>query len=164
MRNVLTVFLVVLFSWSLLACSQQEEPKPASKPETKTTEAKPSPMPDDQKSAEQVDHANMKETPEEAKTSVAVAETEAGKENAMGQGVYLNFCSSCHDSGVAGAPKTGDKPAWEERIGKGMDALTKNAINGYKGPAGYMPAKGGNMALTDEEVAAAVQHMVEQSQ
>ena len=80
-----------------------------------------------------------------------------------GQGVYMNFCASCHDSGIAGAPKVGDKPAWEQRSEKGVDALVKNAITGYQGSSGYMPAKGGNSALTDEEVSNAVLYMLEQS-
>ncbi len=84
--------------------------------------------------------------------------------DAKGQGVYMNFCSSCHASGIAGAPKVGDKQAWSSRIQQGMEVLNERAIKGYKGEAGYMPAKGGNAALSDDEVAAAVAYMVEQSQ
>ena len=90
--------------------------------------------------------------------SLATAE-ETGK----GQGVYMNFCSACHASGVAGAPKVGDKEAWAQRINLGMEFLIERAINGYQGESGVMPAKGGNMSLTDEEVSAAVHYMVEQS-
>ena len=84
-------------------------------------------------------------------------------DNGKGQGVYMNFCSSCHASGIAGAPKVGDKEAWAPRIATGMQTLTDRAITGYQGESGFMPAKGGNAALTDEEVAAAVEYMVEQS-
>ena len=80
-----------------------------------------------------------------------------------GQGVYMNFCASCHDNGIAGAPKVGDKSAWAERSAKGTDTMVKNAINGYQGKTGYMPAKGGQSALTDEEVSDAVLYMLEQS-
>jgi len=45
-----------------------------------------------------------------------------------------------------------------------MEALVGRAINGYIGEDGAMPAKGGNMSLSDEDVAAAVHYMVEQSQ
>lgn len=83
---------------------------------------------------------------------------------AAGQGVYMNFCASCHASGIAGAPKVGDKSAWAERSAKGTDAMIQNAINGYKGESGFMPARGGNSALTDEEVSSAVLYMLEQSQ
>jgi cytochrome c5 len=83
---------------------------------------------------------------------------------AKGQGVYMNFCASCHAGGIAGAPRTGDKAAWQERSAKGSDAVIKNAIDGYQGDSGFMPAKGGNSALTDEEVSNAVLYMLEQSQ
>ena len=82
---------------------------------------------------------------------------------ARGQGVYMNFCAPCHASGIAGAPKVGDKPAWSERSTKDADVLISNAINGYQGKSGFMPARGGNSALTDEEVSSAVMYMLEQS-
>jgi cytochrome c5 len=82
---------------------------------------------------------------------------------AKGQGVYMNFCASCHASGIAGAPKVGDKSAWAEHSAKGTEAMIQNAINGYQGSAGFMPARGGNSALTDEEVSSAVLYMLEQS-
>jgi cytochrome c5 len=80
-----------------------------------------------------------------------------------GQGVYMNFCAACHASGIAGAPKVGDKAAWESRTGKGSAAVIKNAINGFQGNSGFMPAKGGHNALTDEEVSSAVIYMLERS-
>ena len=45
-----------------------------------------------------------------------------------------------------------------------MDVLKDHAINGYTGSAGYMPAKGGRVDLSDDEVAAAVDYMVAESQ
>ena len=88
----------------------------------------------------------------------------ATAEASKGQGVYMNFCASCHASGLAGAPKMGDKTDWQKRLKKGEEALIKNAINGYQGETGFMPAKGGMSSLSDEEVAAAVNYMLEQSQ
>lgn len=73
-------------------------------------------------------------------------------------------CAACHAAGVAGAPLFADKAAWADRISKGVDTLYSNAINGFQGTAGYMPAKGGNTALTDESVKAAVDYMVEAAQ
>jgi len=84
-------------------------------------------------------------------------------DNTQGQGVYMNFCAPCHASGVAGAPKTGDKAAWQGRINKGEEAMAALAIKGFQGSNGFMPAKGGNSALTDEEVTSATTYMVEQS-
>jgi cytochrome c5 len=66
--------------------------------------------------------------------------------------------------GVAGAPKVGEASAWVDRIKTGMASMSSNAINGYQGPNGVMPAKGGNMSLSDEEVSNAVAFMVESSQ
>lgn len=80
-----------------------------------------------------------------------------------GQGVYMNFCAPCHATGVAGAPKVGDKPAWAPRLKSGEKTLVERAIKGYQGASGFMPARGGNSALSDGEVADAVAYMVAQS-
>lgn len=77
-----------------------------------------------------------------------------------GQGIYMNFCASCHDSGIAGAPKLGDTTDWQKRLSKGEDTLISNAINGFQGETGFMPAKGGMSSLSDEEVASAVKYMI----
>jgi len=80
-----------------------------------------------------------------------------------GQQVYQASCVACHDAGIAGAPKVGDKGQWTKRIAKGLDALYASAVNGIQGSAGVMPAKGGNPALSDAEVKAAVDYMVVRS-
>ena len=77
-----------------------------------------------------------------------------------GQSVYAKSCAACHDSGVMGAPKVGDKDAWVPLIADGVDVLAQNATKGV----GKMPPKGGNMQLSDDEVKAAVGYMVEKSQ
>ena len=81
----------------------------------------------------------------------------------LGEGVYDKACQACHSSGIAGAPKTGDKTAWVSRIEQGMDILNVHAINGYQGEDGVMPAKGGNMSLSNDDVINAVAFMVESS-
>lgn len=83
---------------------------------------------------------------------------------ADGKATYDGICFACHAFGSAGAPKTGDKAAWAPRIEKGMDLLVKHAIEGFQGETGFMPAKGGNPSLSDEEVAAAVEYLVSQAQ
>jgi cytochrome c5 len=80
-----------------------------------------------------------------------------------GQQVYQASCVACHDAGVAGAPKVGDKGQWSTRIAKGPEALYTSAVNGVTGSAGVMPAKGGNPTLSDAEVKAAVDYMVGRS-
>ncbi len=80
-----------------------------------------------------------------------------------GKGTYDAACGACHGTGVAGAPKLGDKAAWTDRIAQGNDKMYSNAINGFQGKAGYMPAKGGNASLSDDDVKAAVDYMVGES-
>lgn len=75
---------------------------------------------------------------------------------ADGKSTYDKTCSVCHATGVANAPKFGDKAAWKDRIAKGMDTLHKHALTGFNA----MPPKGGNMALSDADVKAAVDYMV----
>jgi cytochrome c5 len=76
-----------------------------------------------------------------------------------GGAVYTATCAACHDSGMAGSPKTGDKAAWAARLAQGYDTLVTHAINGIR----TMPAKGGNPDLDDLEVARAVVFMTNQS-
>lgn len=77
----------------------------------------------------------------------------AGKPD--GKKVYDASCSACHAAGVAGAPKAGDKAAWAPRLKTGANALYASALKGKAG----MPAKGGNAALADDEVKAAVDYL-----
>jgi cytochrome c5 len=76
---------------------------------------------------------------------------------AAGSSVYDKTCALCHAAGVAGAPKLGNKDDWAPRIAKGVSALYTSALNGT---AKGMPAKGGNPALSDADVKAAVDFMV----
>jgi cytochrome c5 len=77
----------------------------------------------------------------------------AGK--ADGKKIFESTCVVCHGAGIAGAPKAGDKTAWAPRLKGGMDALYASALKGK----GAMPAKGGNNALADAEVKAAVDYL-----
>ena len=81
-----------------------------------------------------------------------------------GPQVYNSACLACHGAGIGGAPRLGDAAAWSARIAQGTDVLNDHAINGYTGSAGYMPAKGGRVDLSDQEVSDAVAYMVEESQ
>ena len=83
----------------------------------------------------------------------AAAAPAAGK--ADGKKIFETTCIVCHGTGVAGAPKAGDKAAWAPRLKTGMDALYTSALNGKNA----MPARGGNGALTDAEVKAAVDYL-----
>nr|WP_282452612.1 c-type cytochrome [Lysobacter sp. CAU 1642] len=74
--------------------------------------------------------------------------------------IYSNLCGACHNSGAGGAPKM-EKAAWTARIAQGEETLIRHAIEGYQGEAGIMPARGGNPALNDEQVAASVRWMLD---
>ncbi|TXH67943.1 MAG: cytochrome c5 family protein [Thiothrix sp.] len=80
--------------------------------------------------------------------------------SADGEKVYRSICFSCHDVGIANSPKLGDKAAWAPRIAAGQDSLYNHAINGLNA----MPAKGGNPALSDADIKAAVDWMTAQVQ
>jgi cytochrome c oxidase subunit II len=78
---------------------------------------------------------------------------------ADGKSTYDTVCMACHGTGVAGAPKLGDKGAWAPRLAQGKDALYNSALKGK----GAMPPKGGNASLSDEAVKAAVDYMAAQA-
>jgi cytochrome c5 len=74
-------------------------------------------------------------------------------------------CEKCHGAGGLGdAPAIGDAAAWQPRIARGMDTLETHALAGFTGQVGEMPARGGNAKLSDQEVRAAVAHMVSKSE
>ena len=79
-----------------------------------------------------------------------------------GEDVYNTACMACHSTGAGGAPIVGDNTAWGDRIGKGMDVLYVSGVEGLAGTG--MIAKGGCMSCSDDEVKAAVDYMVANSQ
>ena len=95
-----------------------------------------------------------------AMASEAVPEsTVAAADAKPGEAVYGGLCHACHAAGLAGAPKPDDTAAWTERAAKGLDAMLVIAIQGRGG----MPPRGGNPALTDEELRQAIEYMLEQA-
>ncbi len=78
---------------------------------------------------------------------------------ANGEAAYQKICKTCHEAGIAGAPKVGDHAAWGPRIAQGKETLYTHAIGGYQGGKGLMPAKGGT-TWPDDLIRAAVDHMV----
>jgi cytochrome c5 len=66
---------------------------------------------------------------------------------------------ACHATGVAGAPKMGEKATWEPRMAQGLDALVMSSLKGK----GTMPPKGGNTSLSDPEVKSAVEYMLQKA-
>lgn len=77
-----------------------------------------------------------------------------------GEEVYSTKCFTCHATGAAGAPKLGDAGDWQARLeARGLEGLYDSAINGFQG----MPAKGLCMDCSDEEISAAVDHIMAES-
>ena len=75
---------------------------------------------------------------------------------ADGKAIYDKTCVTCHASGVANAPKLGDKAAWAPRIATGKDALVSAVVKGK----GAMPPKAGAADLKDDDIKAAVDYMI----
>ncbi|MCS4533155.1 c-type cytochrome [Neisseria montereyensis] len=85
---------------------------------------------------------------------------------ADGQKVFESICMACHgaSSAIPLSPKITHNDEWAPRIQKGKEVLFTHALEGFNGPdGGVMPAKGGNLGLSDDEVRAAVTYMVNQS-
>jgi cytochrome c5 len=79
----------------------------------------------------------------------------AAAQTAAAPALYTQACASCHASGVANAPKLGDKAAWAPRIAQGVDGLTASAIKGK----GLMPPRGGSQG-SEAEIKEVVAYMV----
>lgn len=76
-----------------------------------------------------------------------------------GQDVFGEVCIACHATGAQGAPRVGDRKAWQERYARGLSSLSKSAIEGIR----KMPSHGGKMSLTNLELERAITYMVNQS-
>lgn len=81
-----------------------------------------------------------------------------GPDPSAGADLYNQSCAACHATGVAGAPKVGDKDAWAPRIAEGMGVMMHIAINGQ----GAMPPRGASSA-SDDELRNAVLYMISQT-
>jgi len=78
-----------------------------------------------------------------------------------GQEIYENYCFSCHLTGLSGAPILGDAQAWAPRIAKGAELLLQSTVEGM---GTTMPARGMCFDCSDQDLAAAVDYMVVNSQ
>lgn len=107
--------------------------------------------------------ATTEEAPAEAAPAEASAEGAGDVDLAQGETIYNQACVVCHGAGIAGAPKLDDSEAWAPRLEQGMETMVNHAINGFQGATGVMPAKGGQVQLSDAEVKNAVAYMVEQA-
>lgn len=94
---------------------------------------------------------------------VTLAGATAARASMNGEQVFGAVCKTCHEAGIAGAPKVGDKAAWAGPIKKGYETLVQHALNGFQEPGKVMPPRGGNPDLSDVEVERAVVYMANRS-
>jgi cytochrome c5 len=100
------------------------------------------------------------ELPADAPSVSPVEEAAPVSASLSGAQVYNNACNVCHGNGIGNAPMLTNTADWEPRIAQGAGTLKKHAVDGYAGSVGFMPPKGGNASLSDEEVHAAVDYMI----
>jgi cytochrome c5 len=90
-----------------------------------------------------------------AALAALVAASALAQSERAGKQIVEEQCVKCHQTGVNGAPKIGDRDAWIPRMKQGLNSLVRAAIRGHDG----MPARGGRADLTDEEFRAAILYM-----
>jgi cytochrome c5 len=91
--------------------------------------------------------------------TVEIAAPAAPKGAMTGEQVFASTCKTCHETGLAGAHKVGDKAAWAKVLAQGDKVVLQHAIAGIRA----MPPRGGNASLTDDEVQRGVAFMVNRS-
>lgn len=64
-------------------------------------------------------------------------------------------CAMCHAAGVSGAPRIGDRAAWNKRLVFGIEKAVQSAIRGNHG----MPPRGGAGSLAEPEIRSAIVYM-----
>ncbi len=137
------------------------EPAPVVTPEPAAPAVEPAPSVPAEPVAEAVP-AVPAEAPAPAETpavAAPAAETPAGSAPVDGGQIYNTYCAICHKAGMNAAPKFGNKALWAKRIAQGRETVYAHAINGLRG----MPPRGGFADLTDEQVKAGVDYMVNAS-
>jgi cytochrome c5 len=97
--------------------------------------------------------------PCEAPSAAPAPATSSSQGPRTAEAIYKQYCSLCHNAGVAGAPKFKDAKAWMAYAEKGIDTLLTNAIQGVKA----MPPKGTCMNCSDEELKATIEYMLASS-
>ncbi|NTU53871.1 MAG: cytochrome c5 family protein [Chlorobiaceae bacterium] len=146
MKSTAGIFLVSILL--LGACAQKQTPQPeTAQPET----AQPETAAHQESAENEENSAELRGSDDNNLTDQQIT---AGEE------VYESNCAGCHDSGTGGAPRPGKPDDWKGIIDQSLETLTKRSIEGFAGKKGIMPAKGGNEALTDNEVTNAIRYMI----
>ncbi|WP_419419333.1 c-type cytochrome [Legionella sp. D16C41] len=82
----------------------------------------------------------------------------ATKKEEPGQATYEKYCITCHQNGLAGAPKF-RQADWKPRMEKKIDGLTASAIKGLNA----MPPKGTCVECSEEDIKNAILYMLPRS-
>ncbi|MGE8678293.1 MAG: c-type cytochrome [Achromobacter marplatensis] len=147
----------VVYMANKSGASLPEPAAPAEEGAKKEADAAPAAAPAPAAAAPAVAAAPAAAAPAAAAPAAAPAAPQAAAVNPAGEKLYKSVCFACHATGVANAPKFGDKAAWDPYIKTGMDAMVKVAMQG-KPP---MPPKGGAANASEDDIRAAVQYMVD---
>jgi cytochrome c5 len=91
--------------------------------------------------------------------SIVIADVSVPRGNLTGEQVYGQVCKTCHDAGLAGAPKSGDKGSMDGADRGGREDARPTRRRRLSGQGGRDAAKGGNTDLTDDEVHRAVVYL-----
>ncbi len=150
------VLLIVTLSLALISCGQSDNTGEKAEMTEKVTSPQ-SPEVSGSPAADTATEAAEKD----AATDITETAPVQAADTVDGEAVYRASCASCHMTGAAGAPKTGDKAAWSPRISKGVEALVQSALAGVAGTA--MMPRGACATCSDEEIEAAVRYMTDQS-
>lgn len=91
-------------------------------------------------------------------TALAIATTHGIASERLDDGgrAYKTLCATCHESGTAGAPVTGNKEDWADRSNLWEAVLFEHADKGYIN----MPARGNVDHATQYDVEAAAEYML----
>lgn len=96
----------------------------------------------------------VQKTPDQpqAKTVKTVSEVVSSDKD-----LYTKNCASCHNAGIAGAPKPHIEADWSNRNPTDVDGLIKSVVAGK----GIMPPKGGCIACSNDDLKTIINYMVE---
>ncbi len=120
--------------------------------------AEPMAKPENKPSTKKVEAAAANLAPVGAVTT-ASSDTGAASASRSGEEVYNGGCGTCHNTGIANAPKLDDKAAWEARVANGLETMLSIATKGK----GAMPPNGGDPKITADELKATVLYMTKKA-
>lgn len=135
-----------------------DEGEAAAETDSAKADSEKAPAAQEPKAEAKADAEAKPEAPTEAASDDTAGIPAATEEQlATGKKIYDTACVACHSTGVAGAPKFGDKETWAPYIETGMDTMLQIAIAGK----GAMPPRGTAMNASDEDLRATILYMIE---